>query len=139
MPPALSAASKGHTLRFTACVRLENGRNCLSEWKLEDLPRFTQKLRASDQLAVEMTGNTRFFHKAVARRTWEILARGGQQSVQAGEVNNPVVAAIGQDAVKPGLFGERAGADEVVVRLGRDQIITSAPPGASGPRPPALF
>ena len=51
---------------FTACVRLENGRNYISEWKLEDLPRFTKKLRASDELAVEMTGNTRFFHQAVA-------------------------------------------------------------------------
>jgi len=45
---------------------LENGRNYLSEWKLEDLPRFTRKLRAGDEVAVEMTGNTRFFHEAVA-------------------------------------------------------------------------
>jgi transposase len=33
---------------------------------MEDLPRFTKKLRASDEIAVEMTGNTRFFHDAVA-------------------------------------------------------------------------
>lgn len=51
---------------FTACVRLENGRNYLSEWKLGDLPRFTKKLRAGDEIAVEMTGNTRLFHEAVA-------------------------------------------------------------------------
>jgi transposase len=55
-----------HRNCFTACVRLENGRNYLSEWKLEDLTRFTRKLRASDEVAVEMTGNTRFFHEAVA-------------------------------------------------------------------------
>ena len=55
-----------HRNCFTACVRLENGRNYLSEWKLEDLPRFTRQLRASDEVAVEMTGNTRFFHQAVA-------------------------------------------------------------------------
>ena len=55
-----------HRNCFTACVRLENGRNYLSEWKLEDLPRFTRKLRAGDEIAVEMTGNTRFFHEAVA-------------------------------------------------------------------------
>lgn len=55
-----------HRNCFTACVRLENGRNYLSEWKLEDLPRFTRKLRAGDEIAVEMTGNTRFFHAAVA-------------------------------------------------------------------------
>src|SRR5215469_16559247 len=55
-----------HRNCFTACVRLENGRNYLSEWKLEELPRFIKKLRASDEVAVEMTGNTRFFHEAVA-------------------------------------------------------------------------
>jgi transposase len=55
-----------HRNCFTACVRLENGRNYLSEWKLEDLPRFAKKLRDSDEVAVEMTGNTRFFHDAVA-------------------------------------------------------------------------
>jgi len=55
-----------HRNCFTACVRLENGRNYLSEWRLEDLPRFARKLRASDEVAVEMTGNTRFFHEAVA-------------------------------------------------------------------------
>ncbi len=55
-----------HRNCFTACVRLENGRNYISEWQLEDLPRFTRKLRASDEVAVEMTGNTRFFHGAVA-------------------------------------------------------------------------
>ncbi len=55
-----------HRNQFTGCVRLENGRNYLSEWKLEDLPQFTKRLRASDVVAVEMTGNTRFFHEAVA-------------------------------------------------------------------------
>ncbi len=55
-----------HRNCFTACVRLENGRNYLSEWKMENLTRFTKKLRAGDEVAVEMTGNTRFFHAAVA-------------------------------------------------------------------------
>lgn len=55
-----------HRNCFTACVRLENGRNYLSEWKMEDLPGFTKKLRAGDEIAVEMTGNTRYFHEAVA-------------------------------------------------------------------------
>ena len=63
-----------HRNCFTACVRLENGRNYVSEWKLEDLPRFTQRLRASDQLAVEMTGNTRFFHEAVAPHVARVVA-----------------------------------------------------------------
>jgi len=33
-----------HRNQFTR-VRLENGRNYLTDWKLEDLPRFIQKLR----------------------------------------------------------------------------------------------
>jgi hypothetical protein len=40
---------------------LENGRNDWTEWKLEDLPRFVKKLRPVDQIAVEVTGNTRLF------------------------------------------------------------------------------
>ena len=55
-----------HRKRFTCCVRLEAGRNYLSEWSLEQLPRFLQKLRRTDEVAVEMTGNTRFFYEAVA-------------------------------------------------------------------------
>jgi transposase len=63
-----------HRNCFTACVRLENGRNYLSDWKLEDLPRFIKKLRDSDEVAVEMTGNTRFFHAAVAPHVARIVA-----------------------------------------------------------------
>ena len=55
-----------HRRRFTYCIRLENGRNYLSEWSLEQLPRFTQKLRRRDEVAVEVTGNTRLFYEAVA-------------------------------------------------------------------------
>jgi len=31
-----------HRDQFTCCVRLEKGRNYLSDWKLEDLPRFVK-------------------------------------------------------------------------------------------------
>src|SRR3974390_1683840 len=55
-----------HRKRFTCCVRLENGRNYLSEWSLEQLPQFASKLRRSDEIAVEVTGNTRWFYQAVA-------------------------------------------------------------------------
>lgn len=55
-----------HRRRFTCCVRLESGRNYLSEWNLEQLPRFVSKLRRSDEVAVEVTGNTRMFYEAVA-------------------------------------------------------------------------
>ena len=55
-----------HRNQFTCCIRLENGRCYLSTWKLEDLPRFLKKLRASDEIALEITGNTRLFYDAVA-------------------------------------------------------------------------
>ena len=63
-----------HRNQFTCCVRLENGRNYLTEWKLEDLPRFIKKLRPSDEIAVEVTGNTRLFRDAVAPHVARVVA-----------------------------------------------------------------
>ena len=63
-----------HRNQFTCCVRLENGRNYLSNWKLEDLPQFVKKLRPSDEIAVEMTGNTRLFRDAVASSVARVVA-----------------------------------------------------------------
>ena len=54
-----------HRNRFTCCIRLENERTYLTEWELESLPKFVKKLRASDEIAVEITGNTRLFFDAV--------------------------------------------------------------------------
>jgi transposase len=59
---------------FTACLRLENGREYLKEWKLEDLAKFTAKLRPTDEVAVEVTGNTRLFHDAVAPHVGRVVA-----------------------------------------------------------------
>ena len=63
-----------HRNRFTCCVRLENGRNYLTEWKLEDLPRLVKKQRPSDEIAVEVTGNTRLFGDAVAPYVARVVA-----------------------------------------------------------------
>jgi transposase len=54
-----------HRNRFTCCIRLENGRTYLTEWALEHLARFVNKLRPSDEIAVEITSNTRLFYEAV--------------------------------------------------------------------------
>jgi transposase len=54
-----------HRDRFTCCIRLENERTYLTEWALEDLGKFVKKLRLSDEVAVEITSNTRLFHDAV--------------------------------------------------------------------------
>src|SRR5258707_1220967 len=47
-----------HRNCFTACLRLENGREYLKEWKLEDMPKFTARLRHPDEVAVEVTGTS---------------------------------------------------------------------------------
>lgn len=63
-----------HRNKFTCCLRVENGRSYLSQWKLEDLPRFVKKLRSTDEVAVEVTGNTRLFHDAVAPHVARVAA-----------------------------------------------------------------
>jgi transposase len=45
---------------------LETGRQYLTTLKLEALPKFVSRLHADDQVAVEVTGNTRLFYDAVA-------------------------------------------------------------------------
>jgi transposase len=55
-----------HRNCFTVCTQLENGRQYLTTLKLEALPKFVSKLRADDEIAVEVTGNTRLFRDAVA-------------------------------------------------------------------------
>src|SRR2546428_2913741 len=63
-----------HRNQFTCCVRLENGRMYVTSWKLEDLARFVKKLRSTDEVAVEVTGNTRLFHDAVAPHVARVAA-----------------------------------------------------------------
>src|SRR5260221_30401 len=59
--------------QFTCCIRLENDRTYLTEWRLEDLPRFVKKLRPGDEVAVEITSNTRLFHDAVAPQVARVV------------------------------------------------------------------
>lgn len=62
-----------HRNRFSCCMRLDNGRSYFSEWALEQLPRFVKKLRPTDEVAVEVTGNTRLFYNAVAPRVARVV------------------------------------------------------------------
>jgi hypothetical protein len=56
-----------HRNRFTCCIRLENERTYVTDWALEDLARFVNKqLRPGDEVAVEITSNTRLFYDRVA-------------------------------------------------------------------------
>jgi transposase len=54
-----------HRNRFTVCTRCENGRNYPRTVELKDLARFVADLRSDDEIAVEMTTNTRLFVNAV--------------------------------------------------------------------------
>jgi transposase len=45
---------------------LANERTYVTEWALKDLARFAKNLRPTDEVAVEITGNTRMFYEAVA-------------------------------------------------------------------------
>ena len=54
-----------HRNCFTVCVIAENGREYTSEYRLTHLPQFLRRLRPTDELAVEVTGNTRLFYDAV--------------------------------------------------------------------------
>lgn len=50
-----------HRNCFTACTLSESGRYYMKEWRLGELNRFVKGLRPTDNLAVEVTGNTRLF------------------------------------------------------------------------------
>ncbi len=56
-----------HRDSFLVCVR-EQGQSRFQRWSLEQLQPFAETLRPDDELAVEATGNTRWFCQAVADR-----------------------------------------------------------------------
>jgi len=77
-----------HRNQFTVCVIAENGREYLSEYRLEHLARFVAKLRPTDEVAVEVTGNTRLFYDAVAPHVAKVV------------VVNPTQFRVIRDSVK---------------------------------------
>lgn len=68
-----------HRNCFTACVRTEDGRNQIRTWKLDDIDKFTRKLKPTDELAVEVTGNTRLFCEAVSDYVSRVVVVNAQQ------------------------------------------------------------
>ena len=62
-----------HRNQFTVCVLAENGREYRSVYRLEQLGRFVAKLRATDEVAVEVTGSTRLFYDAVAPHAAKVV------------------------------------------------------------------
>jgi len=62
-----------HRNRFTVCTQLESGRQYLATLKMEALPKFVSRLRPDDEIAVEVTGNTRLFYDAVAAHVRRVV------------------------------------------------------------------
>lgn len=62
-----------HTHCFTVCVLTSKGECSFQEYKLTELAGFRKVLRHSDQLAVEATGNARFFSEQVRERVGRIV------------------------------------------------------------------
>jgi transposase len=51
-----------HKNKFTVCYLGEDGQEVLREFKLSQLKEFKKTLHQEDQIAVEATGNSRYFH-----------------------------------------------------------------------------
>ena len=89
-----------HRNQFTVCVRLENGRTYLREWRLEALSQFVKKLRPTDEVAVEVTGNTRLFYDAVRPHVARVVVvdtnqfRVITQSVKKTDANDAQLLAL---------------------------------------------
>lgn len=68
-----------HRNRFTACTFSKNGRKYMRTWEIRELGKFASQLRPSDELAVEVTGNTRFFYDAVCAHVSRVVVVNSQQ------------------------------------------------------------
>jgi len=61
-----------HTNSITACFRLKSGKEKVAEYPLKNLEIFKNHLRKDDRVAVEATGNTRFFVEAIKDKVKEV-------------------------------------------------------------------
>lgn len=61
-----------HKRQFTVCYYAD-GQNTHCEYSLEEMPVFIRTLLPSDQLAVEATGNTRYFVKSIEQHVAKVV------------------------------------------------------------------
>jgi transposase len=62
-----------HRNCFTSCIQSENGRSYLRTWRLDDLDKFCSRLQPDDEIAVEVTSNTRLFHDAFSSLVYRVV------------------------------------------------------------------
>ena len=89
-----------HRNCFTVCTRGEAGNESLREWRLNELGHFVKRLKADDEVAVEVTGNSRLFHDMVAPQVARVaLVNPNQfkvinQSVKKTDANDAQLLAL---------------------------------------------
>lgn len=62
-----------HRNVFTVCIRTESGRSRIETWSLKCIGKFVNKLKKTDEVAVESTGNTRLFCEFVESNVSRIV------------------------------------------------------------------
>lgn len=62
-----------HRNCFTVCTRREDGQEAMREWSIHELKAFAKTVGATDEVAVEATGNVRLFCEALKGRGKRIV------------------------------------------------------------------
>ena len=69
-----------HSTSFTVCRLPKRGKGRVERYRLEDIDRFRQTLRRQDRVAVEATGNTRYFVERIRDRVREVQVKNQEKS-----------------------------------------------------------
>jgi len=78
-----------HTAQITVCYLTDQGHR-VESWKLSEMPAFCEQLTIEDEMAVEATGNTRWFCEQVkmrVKRVWVVNPREFQVIRQSAREN----------------------------------------------------
>lgn len=62
-----------HTNSLTACYRTKQGKERISTFTISHIADFVKTLRKNDQVAVEATGNTKFFVEQIVKRVKKVI------------------------------------------------------------------
>lgn len=62
-----------HTNSLTACYRTQQGKQRIRMFALEDIEKFIKTLRKRDKVAVEATGNTKYFVEQIGNRVKKVI------------------------------------------------------------------
>jgi transposase len=62
-----------HTNSFTACFRSKEGKTQVETYSLKEIKVFLKRLTKEDRVAVEATGNTRYFVEAIKKAVKEVI------------------------------------------------------------------